>query len=76
MSALALLPQDLGRQAAAFGDQRVILGIGLRSVSLESRIRQFPMPLSEHVARANSERRGRQAELPIDDGGRLPSPMA
>ena len=34
-----------GRQAAALGDQCVILGISLRSVGFESRIRHFPISL-------------------------------
>src|SRR4029078_11156209 len=36
---------NLGRKAASLGDQSVILGIGLRSVGLESRIRHFPISL-------------------------------
>jgi hypothetical protein len=45
MSAFGPLLQASGREAAALGDQRVILGISLRSVSLESRIRYFLISL-------------------------------
>src|SRR4029079_19218551 len=36
---------ELGRKAASLGDQSVILGIGLRSVGLERRIRHFSISL-------------------------------
>src|ERR1700694_4860063 len=45
MSAFGPLLQASDREAAALGDQRVILGISLRSVGLESRIRHFPISL-------------------------------